>query len=92
MSMDNLAKCGLDCGTCRFKEPCNCLGCNKAEGKMFWGECNIAKCCIDKGASHCGMCGKFPCEDLKAFAYDKEHGDPQGSRIINLRRKMGEQV
>ncbi len=37
MSIIN-GKCGTDCNTCQFKEKFNCGGCDKQEGKIFWGE------------------------------------------------------
>lgn len=81
-----LAMCGLECGTCDWRESTGCPGCHEGRGKMFWGECALAACCLGKGLPHCGLCAEFPCGQLEAFAYDKEHGDPQGSRINNLRR------
>jgi len=51
---------------------------------MFWGECDLAKCCIAKGLDHCGKCEEFPCEQLKACSFSKEYGD-NGRRIENLR-------
>lgn len=85
----NGGRCGLECGTCSWKEPCNCPGCMKVDGKVFWGQCKIAVCCIEKSLEHCGFCEAFPCDNLQAFAYDKEHGDPEGSRIVNLRKRLG---
>jgi hypothetical protein len=83
------AMCGLDCETCKHREKMHCAGCNVRLGKMFWGECPIAKCCISKNVSHCGVCPQFVCQTLHDYAFDKEHGD-HGQRIENLRaRKAG---
>ncbi len=51
---------------------------------MFWGECDLAKCCFAKGLEHCGKCDDFPCDQLKAFSFDEAQGD-NGQRIENLR-------
>jgi len=77
------SRCGLLCKWCTYKEPCNCRGCLAMNGKPFWGECDVAKCCIEKGFSHCGECGVFPCEDLRGLSYgDDEHNDkPEGARL-----------
>jgi len=61
----------------------NCPGCLAAKGAMFWGSCEIATCCINKGHAHCGKCDVFPCALLTSFAYDPEQGD-NGERIRNL--------
>lgn len=52
---------------------------------MFWGDCPIAKCNLDKKLQNCSKCPDFPCELLNKFAYDKEQGD-NGQRIENLRK------
>jgi hypothetical protein len=82
--MTELAYCGLDCQACNFRTKTNCPGCRAAGSKVFWGECALAKCCIAKSLEHCGKCDQFPCEQLKAFSFAKEHGD-NGRRIENLR-------
>ena len=85
MRQDDMAMCGLDCGSCSYREKSNCPGCRVAGGKMFWGECELATCCLAKGLPHCGKCDEFPCERLRAFSFsDSEHGD-NGRRIENLR-------
>jgi hypothetical protein len=61
-----------------------CPGCPAAEAKPFWGECGLAKCCIEKGHDHCRQCGEFPCATLHEYAYHPEQGD-NGQRILNLR-------
>ncbi len=82
--MNDMAYCGLDCGRCEHRASTGCPGCRASGGKMFWGECVIAQCCIRKGIDHCGQCGQLPCEHVIAFAYDSAHGD-QGRRIETLR-------
>lgn len=62
----------------------DCNGCQAAEGKLFWGECEVAKCCIAKGHSHCGRCREFPCAVLHEYAHHPEQGD-KGKRILNLK-------
>lgn len=77
------AFCGLRCDDCSFREATNCPGCRTAKGQLFWGPCALAQCCLEKGHDHCGQCADFPCEQLRAFSYDAEHGD-NGARIRNL--------
>ncbi len=51
---------------------------------MFWGECLVAKCSIEKGYSHCGFCSELPCGNLQSAFDNPEHGD-NGERLINLK-------
>ncbi len=79
------SRCGLYCSDCDYRVKMNCPGCIKANGKMFWGECELFKCCVEKELQHCGQCSDFPCDKLKAFAYDEKQGD-NGQRIQNLEK------
>lgn len=72
--------CGLSCATCEFKEPCKCGGCIATEGHPFHGGCEVAECAKSKGRRFCGECADFPCEILKRYSFDPEHGD-NGERI-----------
>ena len=54
MGSVELAYCGLDCGKCPSRAEAGCPGCQAAAGKMYWGECQVATCCIGKGVAHCG--------------------------------------
>lgn len=47
------------------------------------GECDKAKCCIEKNFEHCGECGAMPCQKLRELFDDPEHGD-MGARLCNL--------
>lgn len=76
--------CGIICSECSYREKVNCPGCLACKGKVFHGECRVAMCCIKHGKSNCGLCEEFPCNLLKEFAYDKEHGD-DGARIEVLK-------
>lgn len=77
--------CGLICSKCEYREKVNCKGCIKSKGKLFYGECDVAKCAISKEKRFCGECEKFPCDTLKKYSYDKEQGD-DGQRIENCRK------
>ena len=79
-----MARCGIDCETCEYRVQTSCPGCQAAEGKLFWGECDVARCCIGKSLAHCGQCKDLPCKTLNEYAYDPEHGD-SGKRISTLR-------
>ncbi len=78
-----MGRCGCDCKNCKHRESDGCPGCPTAQGKMFWGECEVAKCCLDKGHDHCGQCQEFPCATLRKYADDPEQGDSE--RLRNLR-------
>jgi len=79
-----IARCGAYCGDCSWKEKMNCSGCQGANGKMFWGECRVAKCSIEKGIEHCGLCSDLPCSILQEAFDNPEHGD-KGERLANLK-------
>ena len=88
-TMDELmtvqSRCGLLCKWCTYREQFNCAGCTAMNGKAPWGhgDCDVAKCCQDKGYTHCGECDVFPCDNLRGLSYgDDEHNDkPEGARI-----------
>jgi hypothetical protein len=83
MDKQMIARCGAYCGTCEWREKTNCQGCQASNGKMFWGECTVAKCSIEKEHNHCGHCSKLPCEDLQSAFDNPDHGD-NGERLLNL--------
>jgi hypothetical protein len=51
---------------------------------MFWGECQVARCSIEKGIEHCGLCSSLPCDTLQEAFDHPEHGD-KGERLANLK-------
>ena len=53
MDKEQIGMCGAYCGYCEWKERKNCPGCQTCKGKMFYGECGVAKCCLGKGFLHC---------------------------------------
>ena len=84
MDKNMIAMCGTYCGVCEWRESTGCLGCKTCASKMFWGECDKAKCCIKRGYEHCGFCPDAPCEKLLSLFADPEHGD-NGARMTNLK-------
>ncbi len=84
MDIHLIGMCGAYCGACEWREQTGCLGCLAAQGEMFWGTCTVARCVIDKGIQHCGLCADVPCATLQSFFDDPEHGD-NGERLCNLR-------
>lgn len=84
MDKSMIAYCGAYCGACEWKDKLDCKGCNACAGKVFWGECDKAKCCIEKGFAHCGQCTEMPCHKLEDLFSDPEHGDG-GARLRNLK-------
>ena len=83
--------CGLKCSICEFKEKNNCVGCIATKGKPFHGNCEIADCAISRNKRWCGECGDFPCEILKKYSFNKEHGD-NGKRIEYCKALKAEMV
>ena len=83
--------CGLSCEGFEFKESMNCGGCIATEGNPFHGKCKVAECAKSKNRRFCGECGDFPCDLLKKYSYDAEHGD-NGARIENCKRIKTELV
>ena len=83
MDKSMIAYCGTYCGVCEWKEKLGCQGCKANGGNMFWGECDKAKCCMEKGFDHCGECAQMPCHKLKVLFGDPKHGD-KGARLGNL--------
>ena len=83
MDKNLIAYCGTYCGVCEWKDKVGCKGCKANAGNMFWGECNKAKCCIEKEFAHCGECVNMPCQMLQELFDDAEHGD-SGARLHNL--------
>lgn len=79
-----MGRCGFYCEPCVCGSEQGCGGCQAMEGKLFWGECLVARCSIAKGYAHCGECEEMPCEALKEVAYHPEDGD-NGRRLQNLR-------
>ena len=84
MNRKLIARCGAYCGDCEWKERMNCPGCQPAKGSMFWGECRVARCSIDKDIKHCGLCSSVPCDVLQEAFDNPEHGD-KGERLANLK-------
>ena len=81
-------RCGTVCNTCQFKEKFNCGGCDKQNGKIFWGECDIFKCAFAKGFKHCGECKELPCKDLTEFIENGHNPD----RLTNLNKWKNENI
>lgn len=58
--------CGKICAECTQKEALNCPGCRPGPGRQFGGDCELAKCCRDKGHEVCETCGfKGNCNTLR---------------------------
>jgi hypothetical protein len=91
--MHDYAYCGLDCKNCEYKGKFNCGGCKATCGHPFHGECKLAKCAIPHKVEHCGLCSSFPCDLLKEFSYDKEHGEEGGRiRVLESLKNIDDKV
>ena len=64
----NLSSCGLDCDACAIGKEKDCPGCHATKGNPFWGDCDLYACAAEKTLTHCGKCGKFPCDMLREWA------------------------
>ena len=84
MDQSQIGMCGAYCGICDWKEKMNCPGCQACKGNMFWGECEVAKCCLENHFLHCGFCSDLPCDLLQQAFDHPEHGD-SGERLANLK-------
>jgi len=59
--------CGKTCAECTQKEILNCPGCKAGPGRQYGGDCELAKCCRDKGHEVCDTCGfKGNCGTLRS--------------------------
>lgn len=56
IAMEPNTYCGRDCGTCTKKEAMGCPGCRIGPGRMIDGDCELAKCCRNKGHKTCATC------------------------------------
>ncbi len=92
MEKNMTAYCGTYCGVCEWRERTGCPGCRACAGEMFWGVCDKARCCMERGLDHCGQCPDLPCRRLLDLFADPEHGDG-GERLFNLKSwANGEEV
>lgn len=70
------AYCGKDCLSCDSREKLNCPGCKRGPGRSVWGDCELAKCCCDKGHETCETCshisGCFTYRDREAAPYRRQ--------------------
>jgi len=48
--------CTKSCGVCAQREELNCPGCQAGPGSKWQGDCEIAKCCNEKGHECCETC------------------------------------
>lgn len=80
--------CGLSCKDCESMKISKCGGCITADGKPFFeAYCEVAACAHSKNKKFCGECENFPCEILKNYSFDPEHGD-NGARIECIKKAL----
>ena len=48
--------CGKNCMDCSEKSQLNCPGCRMGPGRVYSGECSIAKCCVTRNVHACEQC------------------------------------
>jgi hypothetical protein len=84
MDAEMMGMCGTYCGACAWKEKMNCPGGQASQGRMFWGECKVARCAVEKGCAHCGLCPDLVCGKLRDAFSTPGHED-HGERLDNLK-------
>ena len=58
--------CGKLCEECSYRVELQCPGCTDGPGNHWDPECELAKCCIDKGHRNCTTCSyKSSCSKLQ---------------------------
>ena len=58
--------CGKNCAECALMEAQSCPGCQAGPGRRYYGNCELAKCCREKGHETCETCGfKETCKTLQ---------------------------
>lgn len=81
--------CGKSCSACAQKEQLNCPGCKAGPGRRFDGDCDLAKCCQEKGHEVCDTCGyKESCGTLRS----REHQSDYRKRKIEVEQKRKEEI
>ena len=66
--------CGKNCLECGQKEVLKCPGCKSGPGMRFEGDCDLAKCCADKGHEDCSSCSfSVGCRTLRGREYIPEY-------------------
>lgn len=81
--------CGKNCSECTKKELLNCPGCKVGPGRQYGGDCELAKCCRDKGHEVCDTCGfKENCGKLRS----KDHQPDYRKRKIEAELQQKQAV
>lgn len=94
IDFSRITACGGDCTSCEHYRNKTCDGCNKNGGqcvKMWDNGCAICKCCKERGALFCGLCGEFPCELLKnTMTWEKDGIERLAERAEEYRRQCAD--
>lgn len=48
--------CGKGCESCALREQLSCSGCRSGPGRTWGTECELARCCQQKGHESCQTC------------------------------------
>lgn len=69
-----------------------CQGCRSTLLTESCLKCTLRDCAEDKGVLHCGLCSKYPCNQLKEFQHDgRLHHLPILDNLENLKNREPEQ-
>ena len=73
IDFSTITACGECCVGCAKKISGECPGCIEADGRVpEWagsGRCKIHACAREHGVQFCGLCEKFPCEDIPGIIH-----------------------
>jgi hypothetical protein len=61
---DTIGMCGVDCALTSCYRGGRCHGCrseNQNQKRTSKWKCHIRTCVTERGLTHCGECGEFPC-------------------------------
>lgn len=65
--------CGRDCQNCTYRAETGCRGCLETEGRPFYGDCQVVRCCHGRGKQNCGECkDQADCGWAEAMARKRE--------------------
>ncbi len=73
IDLSKITACGECCDGCKKKADGICKGCIEADGYVpEWeesGRCKVHECTRKQGVQFCGLCEKFPCDDITKIVH-----------------------
>lgn len=84
--------CGKTCTDCTYRENVSCPGCRVGPGRAFGGDCELARCCREKGHEGCdtcsykGNCGRIFQRDTMAEYRIKKQEREQQALLVRKKK------